>query len=185
LAPGGIGCVRVAHATGPEIYHGRVTAILQRITRASAPAKRSINSAKCSGRPSGPTWRCGVHAFRLKLPDSAWVSSLYSVSIALRSIVDHALEPFKIDGRIKIAEGPLVELEPVVSQSLTLMLHELATNALKYGVLSTGAGTISIDWSIDTNDGNPRLILAWSESGSPGRRILVVNSPADCRSAYI
>jgi two-component sensor histidine kinase len=35
------------------------------------------------------------------------------------------------DDRIKIVEGPLVELDSVVSQSLTLMLHELATNALK------------------------------------------------------
>ena len=87
--------------------------------------------------------------------------------IALAGTVDLALEPFTINGRIKIAESPLVELDPVVSQSLTLMLHELATNALKYGALSTSAGMVSIGWRINANDGDPRAMLTWTESGGP------------------
>jgi two-component system CheB/CheR fusion protein len=87
--------------------------------------------------------------------------------IALASMIDQALEPFRMDGRLKIAEGPIVELDPAVSQSLTLMLHELATNALKYGALSTGAGVVSIGWRIDTRDGNRRVIFIWTESGGP------------------
>jgi two-component system, chemotaxis family, CheB/CheR fusion protein len=87
--------------------------------------------------------------------------------VALGVIVVYALEPFKINGRITIAEGPFVEFESVASQSLMLMLHELATNALKYGALSTGAGTVSIDWNINKTEGNPRLIFTWTESGGP------------------
>ncbi|WP_164985662.1 chemotaxis protein CheB [Bosea sp. Tri-44] len=87
--------------------------------------------------------------------------------VALGRIVGQALEPFRINGRIEIAEGPLVDFEPVVSQSLTLMLHELATNALKYGALSTDAGLVSIGWRIETNGGNPRFELTWTESGGP------------------
>jgi len=87
--------------------------------------------------------------------------------IALAGMVDQALEPFRMDGRLRIAEGPVVDLDPVVSQSLTLMLHELATNALKYGALSTGAGMVSIGWRIDANDGGPRVVLTWTESGGP------------------
>lgn len=87
--------------------------------------------------------------------------------IALGSIVDQALEPFRANGRIEIAESPPVELDPVVSQSLTLMLHELATNALKFGALSTGAGMVSLDWRIDANDGHRRVVITWIESGGP------------------
>ncbi|WID98821.1 CheR family methyltransferase [Bosea vestrisii] len=87
--------------------------------------------------------------------------------VALGGIVGQALAPFRINGRIEIAEGPLVDFEPVVSQSLTLMLHELATNALKYGALSTGAGMVSVGWRIEANGSNPHLSLTWTESGGP------------------
>ncbi len=87
--------------------------------------------------------------------------------IALRSIVDHALDPFKTDGRIIITDGPVVALDPVVSQSLTLMMHELATNAIKYGALSNSAGTVAVGWCIDAHDGKPRVIFTWTESGGP------------------
>jgi two-component sensor histidine kinase len=87
--------------------------------------------------------------------------------IALGGIVHQALEPFRTDGRIEIVEGPLVELESVASQALTLTLHELATNALKYGALSNSVGTVSIDWRIKANGGDPRVLFTWSESGGP------------------
>jgi two-component system, chemotaxis family, CheB/CheR fusion protein len=87
--------------------------------------------------------------------------------IALAIIVDQALTPFKISGRIKLAEGPLVELGPVVSQALTLLLHELATNALKYGALSASAGMVAIGWRIEANGGAPRAVITWTESGGP------------------
>ena len=87
--------------------------------------------------------------------------------IALVNIVDQALQPFKINGRINVTESPLVEIAPAASQSLTLMLHELATNALKYGALSTGAGAVSIDWRIDANGGNTRIVFTWTEDGGP------------------
>ncbi len=91
--------------------------------------------------------------------------------IALDVVVDQALEPFKANGRIEIAAGPVIELKPAISQSLTLMLHELATNALKYGALSTGAGAVAIDWRAELGagaDGDTlRIVLSWVESGGP------------------
>jgi two-component sensor histidine kinase len=47
------------------------------------------------------------------------------------------------------------------------MLHELATNALKYGALSTGAGLVSIESRIDAGKGDPRVVLTWAEDGGP------------------
>ncbi|WP_245456515.1 sensor histidine kinase [Mesorhizobium sp. M2A.F.Ca.ET.043.05.1.1] len=50
--------------------------------------------------------------------------------------------------------------------SLSLLLHELATNALKYGALSAPAGTVRIRWEVEQGD-HPLLRLSWRESGGP------------------
>jgi len=67
-------------------------------------------------------------------------------------------------GRVTL-EGPKVVLPPKLAQSVALALHELVTNAAKYGALSTGAGRISARW--ERLDGPGRLRLLWRESGGP------------------
>jgi len=47
-----------------------------------------------------------------------------------------------------------------------MAFHELATNAVKYGALSNGAGNVSVRWAL-TDDSNPRLLLNWQESNGP------------------
>jgi PAS domain S-box-containing protein len=69
------------------------------------------------------------------------------------------------------ATGPAILLQPQQALSLALALHELLTNAVKYGALSNDAGKISVEWC--RTDGPPRLKLAWSENGGP-----LVSSPA-------
>lgn len=59
--------------------------------------------------------------------------------------------------------GPEVELRPGAALALALILHELATNALKYGALSTRTGRVEIAWQRQAD----RLELAWQESGGP------------------
>ncbi|HEU5482885.1 MAG TPA: CheR family methyltransferase [Sphingomicrobium sp.] len=87
--------------------------------------------------------------------------------IALGSVVDQALKPFQTNNQIKIGKGPAAELGQADSQSMTLMLHELATNAVKYGALSTDQGRVAIDWRVEADGGAKRLALAWAESGGP------------------
>ena len=87
--------------------------------------------------------------------------------IPLGEIVGRAMKPFSGGGRMNIAEGPVVALGQVASQSLTMILHELATNAVKYGSLSASAGTVAIDWKVEPNGGAPRAVLDWVESGGP------------------
>jgi PAS domain S-box-containing protein len=65
--------------------------------------------------------------------------------------------------RVRI-EGPAVMLEPVTAQTVAISLHELATNAAKYGSLSAASGRVEILWSLPA-DG--RLSLRWIESGGP------------------
>jgi PAS domain S-box-containing protein len=62
--------------------------------------------------------------------------------------------------------GPLVVLEPQVALHLALVLHELATNARKYGALSVPEGRLSVTWEVRTN-GGCSLHLGWKENDGP------------------
>ncbi|OWV73803.1 regulator [Rhizobium sp. R339] len=63
------------------------------------------------------------------------------------------------------ASGPDVELNPQAALAFSLVLHELATNATKYGSLSGAAGTIEIKWSVRRTVGDNRLDFVWQERG--------------------
>ncbi|GAA0662538.1 PAS domain S-box-containing protein [Sphingomonas insulae] len=83
-------------------------------------------------------------------------------------IVDRALLPFKDrDGARFTAHGPSVRLLPEVTLALAMALHELATNAIKYGALSVPDGRVSIEWSIKREDGERRLFFCWAEHDGP------------------
>jgi PAS domain S-box-containing protein len=68
--------------------------------------------------------------------------------------------------RIAISGRPL-SLTPSASQLIGMALHELATNAAKYGALSTGSGCVTITWDIEGDAGEPHVTLAWVEAGGP------------------
>jgi two-component sensor histidine kinase len=61
-------------------------------------------------------------------------------------------------------DGPPTLLEPTAAQAIAVTLHELATNAAKYGSLSDANGHIDLKWQHET-DG--QLILRWTETGGP------------------
>jgi PAS domain S-box-containing protein len=88
----------------------------------------------------------------------------------LLDLVDEALEPFGVaDGRTEriVITGNNVRLLPKATLALGIALHELATNAVKYGAFSNDGGSILIEWMIKpTTEGN-RLILHWQEKGGP------------------
>jgi PAS domain S-box-containing protein len=84
-------------------------------------------------------------------------------STPIRSAVEAALKPFHIcEGGISL-KGPAVLLTPSATVTLTLALHELATNAAKYGALSNDEGRVAVQWSLDAE----RLTIAWRERGGP------------------
>ena len=72
-----------------------------------------------------------------------------------------------IDGNRIAVSGPLVTLKSDVLQSLGLALHELATNASKYGALSSPKGTVSIAWSMDGVSPDARFRMSWTERSGP------------------
>lgn len=63
--------------------------------------------------------------------------------------------------------GPVVRLNPKAALSFALAIHELGTNASKYGALSTPAGKVDVTWAIDQTGTEPRFMLCWTESGGP------------------
>lgn len=83
----------------------------------------------------------------------------------LRGLVDEELAPYRAGGdaeKIKTS-GPEVLLQPAPAQTLALALHELATNAAKYGALSSMSGKLQLDWQLI----NDNLVLDWNETGGP------------------
>ena len=85
----------------------------------------------------------------------------------MRGIIDQAIKPFQSAGRIAYEEGPDIELRPQVSLSLTMILHELATNAVKHGALSGAAGRVVIAWRLEPGDATARVLLDWTEKDGP------------------
>jgi PAS domain S-box-containing protein len=65
-------------------------------------------------------------------------------------------------------DGPIVDLDARTALSLTMVLNELATNAIKYGALSSEVGKLSVTWGLEEVSGVlPRLLLEWRERGGP------------------
>lgn len=83
----------------------------------------------------------------------------------LRKIVHDAIEPFAAGGTHRVSfSGPEIRLAPRPALMVSLVLHELATNATKYGALSVPAGQVSVTWM---EAGPDRMRLVWREQGGP------------------
>jgi len=91
-------------------------------------------------------------------------------SAGLLDIVHDALEPFGVSGgrpdRI-VMTGENIRFPPKAALALGIAFNELATNAVKYGALSNAAGSILIEWTMETTPAGQRLLLNWKEKDGP------------------
>lgn len=84
----------------------------------------------------------------------------------LSEVLESEFKPYG-PGRASL-EGPRVRLSSAEALSTALVVHELATNAAKYGALSTQEGRVSVSWSCEElAEGERRLVLVWRERGGP------------------
>lgn len=83
----------------------------------------------------------------------------------LSSIASRELAPYTegTEGRVTFG-GPPILLEPNTAQAIAVTLHELATNAAKYGALSVANGKVALNW---THEAGEPLKLRWAEAGGP------------------
>lgn len=89
-------------------------------------------------------------------------------TVGARALIGAVLEPFLSEEPARLDfDGPEIELSEHFGGSLALGVHELATNALKYGALSVPQGTVKFSWSVTPTDDHERVVFVWTESGGP------------------
>ena len=88
--------------------------------------------------------------------------------VDLAALVGGVLEPYTGgNGAVAVETGPAVALPPARVQALALVLHELATNAVKHGALSAPGGRLRVGWAVEEAGGARRVRLRWEERGGP------------------
>jgi two-component sensor histidine kinase/PAS domain-containing protein len=85
----------------------------------------------------------------------------------LQDVIRTALSPYRTgEGQFKVS-GPLLVVKSRQALALSLAIHELATNALKYGALTVASGHVSITWTSEDQEGKPKFVFVWREFGGP------------------
>ncbi len=85
-----------------------------------------------------------------------------------QDVVARVLRPYQINNPARIRMfGPKVPLSPRVAVVLSMILHEISTNAAKYGALSNDTGSVTLDWEIIEEGGVRKLRMIWTEAGGP------------------
>jgi two-component sensor histidine kinase len=93
----------------------------------------------------------------------------------LSEIAEAAIAPLQEErGHRFVISGPTVDLPPTTAVPMAMILHELCTNAMKYGALSNDNGRVTIGWTTQPADAGTTVSLIWSESGGPA-----VTSPGE------
>jgi PAS domain S-box-containing protein len=138
-----------------EVQHrsNNLLAIVQTIAHRSLTGEQSLHAAR-------KTFESRLQALaraNRQVTQSNWRG------VALRDIVRMEMEPF--GGRTTI-DGADVVLGPKQAQNFSLAVHELATNASKYGALSNGVGNVGISWTV-TSGQTDKLKFCWREHGGP------------------
>lgn len=142
-----------------ELNH-RVKNILASVTAIFEMTRRSATSAdqlaeEFSGRLAALS---SVHSAVFEAGGEA---------VDLAEIVERTCMPYRVNGRDRvIIEGAPVKVRRDAGITIALCLHELATNALKYGALSRTTGRVQLSWELST-EAEPVLTIAWIEAGGP------------------
>ena len=142
-----------------ELQHrtGNLFAVMTSIVRLSARAGGDVDEV------------VGRIEARIRSLAAAHAASIASGSrpgavTDLHELISTVLAPYRTDrGTRVVLSGEMVAVPPAAVTPLGLMLHELATNAVKYGAFSTAEGIVHVGWQREGDD----LVLDWREQGGP------------------
>lgn len=84
----------------------------------------------------------------------------------IEQIIHGILSPLGVRERVATTGQP-IRIGPKGALSTSLLMHELTTNAMKYGALSNAAGKVSINWFVDYRGDDKTLVVTWQEAGGP------------------
>lgn len=84
-------------------------------------------------------------------------------SAPLQDVIRTALLPYRTGENRFTVSGPPLVVKSRQALALSLAIHELATNALKYGAMTVASGQVSIVWTCESQDGQPELVFVWQE----------------------
>jgi two-component system CheB/CheR fusion protein len=87
--------------------------------------------------------------------------------VDLGELLQAELDAFVLESSRSTLRGPAVGLRPRVATTLGIVIHELATNAVKYGAFANRGGELSIEWSFEDQEHGRALVLRWTEAGGP------------------
>jgi len=139
-----------------ELHHRtqNLLTVVQTVANRSMDEAKTIADAKLvmNGRLKALS-----HAYAM-LADASWEGA------PLQKIIERQIRG--MSGRIKVSGCDLIVV-PSAAQQFAMIIHELTTNALKYGSLSTPQGSVSIEGNIDRNGTNGTLSFVWREIGGP------------------
>jgi PAS domain S-box-containing protein len=119
------------------------------------------DAAKASAREAFDLRLAALAAAHDVLTEENWQAA------SLHQVIERTGLGCGADKQRVTVEGPDLRLRPRMAVSLAMALHELCTNAVKYGALSNESGTVAISWRVEGSEGDRRLILDWREQGGP------------------
>ena len=157
--------VQRAWAAQQDVARGREMLVSELNHR----VKNTLAIVQSMARQTFSTTRglAAVEGFESRIQNLATAHDLLTqrdwLPTAIGEVVDRALRPFATGGAIAM-RGPEIAVPPKTAVSLSLGLHELATNAVKYGALSLPGGSVLVEWTL-VDDGTFKL--TWSERGGP------------------
>jgi PAS domain S-box-containing protein len=87
------------------------------------------------------------------------------IGVDIRTLISGELSPYVGEGKSRAdLDGPALQLKSRSAQAVAIAMHELATNAAKYGALSVKAGRVNVEWFLKAGG---MLVIVWTETGGP------------------
>ena len=143
-----------------ELNH-RVKNTLATVQSMAAQSLKHLGGGAAAGRDAFEARLLALSRAHDILTRERWASA------DLRGIADQALRPFQGEAPRITLEGPDLRLPPERALALTMILHELCTNAVKHGALSVPAGRVVLSWTREAGPDAPVLRITWRERGGP------------------
>ncbi|HXV31529.1 MAG TPA: sensor histidine kinase, partial [Sinorhizobium sp.] len=146
---------------------GEIRLLMREVAHRSKNQLTVIQSMLAQSASSAEEASDFVEAFRRRLAGLARSTDLMvanaSLGVDFRELAQNQLQPFAPDDPCRIVlDGPDLRLDTQMAQTLGMVLHELATNAIKHGALANATGRIRLQWSVSKGG----IFICWRETGA-------------------